>query len=61
MTKYIFRSTVEDMYGEVVTEVTTVAHGDLTWTALFDEFANFLRGCGFVLPDGSPDFVDEES
>ena len=61
MSKYIFKSTVTDLDDRVVTEVTTVAHGDLTWAELFDEFANFLRGCGFVLPQGSPDFWDEES
>ena len=61
MNKYIFRSTVKDREGRVVTEVTTVADGEFTWAELFAEFANFLRGCGFVLPDGSPDFLDEES
>ena len=30
-----------------------------TWMELAETFADFLRGCGFILPGGTLDFCDE--
>jgi len=56
--RYIFRCDVSDDYGNQVEQITHVNMGESTWEELAISFQNFLTGCGFVLPRGEFDIVD---
>lgn len=40
------------------TSVKTLHHSEFTWTELFEEFREFLNGCGFQVPAG--EWMSEE-
>ena len=58
---YVFQCTTHDEQGRVVEVLTHRHNGTITWSEHLEAFANFLRGCGYVLPDGELDFVDESN
>ena len=41
-------------------KVYRLAHTEYTWPDLFEEFRTFLRGCGYVIPEGEIEVVGEE-
>lgn len=53
MTNFTFQA--EQDNGTTITYETA----EETWYMLAEQFTHFLRGCGFVMPDGSLDFIEE--
>ncbi len=68
VTRYIFRCERDREYpkyhGEAEirpdSKVEMVLSGDRTLPELCEEFCQFLKGCGFWLPPGGLEYVDEE-
>ena len=59
MNNYKFICEQQDLHGNFETTITYELHMDTDLGGLLEGFKYFLAGCGFGLPDGELDFVDE--
>ena len=59
-----FKFIQEDHFtdGRFPTKVEMTFESDVTWGELMDGFVQFLRGCGYFLPDDAyPTIIDRET
>ncbi len=61
-TKYTFKQEAFYEDGTVADVITHRHEGeDIGWPELLEAFVCFLRGCGYVMPEGDVEFVEDES